>query len=250
MSDFGSGPIVVTGATGWVGRKVVDQLVKVLPQDEFLSRLRAFSSRSVVIEHVHGMSILTIPFTELPGLVNEEGCCYFLHVAFFTPDRCADLGIEAYTKINRLIIDTIVTAVKVSQIGWVVEFSSGAYADANQSMSFSAAQLYGALKLEEEHRLQEVGTTLVLRVYALIGRFINNPATYALTGGATAGAPAASTTPATSASAGSWGNCPGLPKSLIKGPLPPSSRLPGPASLGCRRPVHETLVGLSGTHRA
>ena len=43
---------------------------------------------------------------------------------------------------------------------------------------------------------------------------------------------------------------PGLPKSLIKGPLPPSSPLPGPASLGCRRPVHETLRGLSGTHRA
>ena len=42
----------------------------------------------------------------------------------------------------------------------------------------------------------------------------------------------------------------GLPKSLIKSPLPPSSRLPGPASLGCRRPVHETLGGLSGTHRA
>lgn len=182
MSEFGSGPIVVTGATGWVGRTVVDQLAKLLPQQEFRSRLRAFSSRSGVLEYVHGMSIPTMPLSELPGLVNQEGCSSFLHAAFLTPDRCAKIGIETYTKINRSITDTIVMAVKASPSARVVDFSSGAaaYAETNQAMSSPASHRYGALKLEEEHRLQDAGTTLVLRIYALTGRFIRNPASYAL----------------------------------------------------------------------
>ena len=43
---------------------------------------------------------------------------------------------------------------------------------------------------------------------------------------------------------------PGLPKSLVKGPSPPSSRLPEPASPRCRRPALEIPGESSGSHRA
>ena len=182
MREFGSSPIVVTGASGWVGRTVLEHLAKQLPPDKFRSRVRAFSSRAGVIEHVEGMSIPTMPLTELPSLVDQEGCSTFLHAAFLTPDRCAEFGTEAYVNINRSIIEIIVTAVQATTNARVVEFSSGAaaYAESNQVMSYPAANLYGVLKLEEEHRLQDVATTLVLRIYALTGRHIRQPLRYAI----------------------------------------------------------------------
>ena len=184
MSTFGSGPIVVTGASGWVGRTVLDQLAQLLSREEFRSRLRAFSSHSGVINLDDGLSIPSRPLSELPALVDQEGCSYFLHAAFLTPNRCAELGIETYTQINRSITKTIEIAVKASSKPRVVLFSSGAAAciETNQDMSSSAAQIYGALKLEEEHLLQSVASTLVLRIYALSGRFIRDSASFALGG--------------------------------------------------------------------
>lgn len=182
MSKFGSGPIVVTGASGWVGRTVLNQLAQMLPEQEFRSRLRAFSSRSGVIELVDGQTVPTRPLSDLPALVGQEGFSSFLHAAFLTPDRCAELGIETYVYINQTITQAIVEAVKSSPSPRVVEFSSGAasYAETNLCMGSPAVQLYGALKLAEEQHLQAIAPTLVLRIYGLSRSFIRNLSSYAL----------------------------------------------------------------------
>lgn len=177
-----SGMIIVTGASGWVGRSILEQLVQLMPQDELHARLRAFSSKASLIHLADGQTIVTQPLTSLPVLAEQEKCSFILHTAFLTPDRCIDIGRETYTAINRSITKLVETAVCSSPGVRVVQFSSGAAALAqlNHCRPSSSTKLYGALKLDEEQRLQAVAPTLVLRIYALSGRYIRDPRRYAI----------------------------------------------------------------------
>ena len=182
MFNFGSGPIIVTGASGWVGRTILDQLAQLLPQEELHTRLRAFSSQAGLIHLADGQSIATQPLTSLPALAEQESCSFLLHAAFLTPDRCEELGRETYTAINRSITQLVESAIRASPRVRVVHFSSGAaaFVETNRNVSSPSTQIYGALKLEEERRLQAIAPTLVLRIYALSGRHIRDPRRYAL----------------------------------------------------------------------
>lgn len=182
MFITGSGAIVVTGASGWVGRSLLEKLYTLLPREEFLARVRAFSSESGSIYLDSGLLITTQALTALPELANKETCSFFLHAAFLTPDRCASLGHESYAAINRSITKLVETAVRSCSSARVVLFSSGAaaLAETNQVKISPATLLYGDLKLEEERRLQAIVPPLKLRIYALSGRYIREPRRYAL----------------------------------------------------------------------
>ena len=182
MFDSQSGSIVVTGASGWVGRSVLDQLTQLLTQEDFQTRVRAFSSRAGFIHLIDGQSIATQPLSVLPALADQERCSFLLHAAFLTPDRCVAIGHETYTAINRSITKLVESAISASPSVRVVHFSSGAaaFAESNQALSSAATQLYGALKLEEERSLQSIASTLILRIYALSGRHMREPRRYAL----------------------------------------------------------------------
>jgi len=182
MFDSSSGTIVVTGASGWVGRTVLEHLARLLPKEEFQFRLRAFSSQGGFIRLVDGQTIETQPLSALPSLAYTEGFSFLLHAAFLTPDRFTALGLDSYTAINRSITKLVESAVSSTPAVRVVHFSSGAAAciESNQFLSSASTQLYGALKLEEEKRLQAIASTLVLRIYALSGRHIREPRRYAL----------------------------------------------------------------------
>jgi len=177
-----SGPIIVTGASGWIGRTILDQLAQLLPQEELITRLRAFSSQADLIHLDDGQSIATQPLTYLPAMAAHEGCAFLLHTAFLTPDRCPAIGHESYAAINRSITKLVESAISASPSVRVVHFSSGAaaFAESKQALSSAATQLYGALKLEEERSFQSIAPTLILRIYALSGRHMREPRRYAL----------------------------------------------------------------------
>jgi nucleoside-diphosphate-sugar epimerase len=182
MFFFGSGAIVVTGASGWVGRSLLEKLYTLLPPKEFFTRVRAFSSESGSIYLDGGLLIPTQALSALPELANKETCSLFLHAAFLTPDRCASLGHDAYAAINRSITKLVESAVLSCSSARVVLFSSGAaaLAETNQAANSDAKLLYAALKLDEERRMQSIATSLTLRIYALSGRYIREPRRYAL----------------------------------------------------------------------
>jgi nucleoside-diphosphate-sugar epimerase len=177
-----SGAIVVTGASGWIGRTLLERLYALLPHDEFISRVRPFTSKSGSICLDSGLLIPAHPLTSLPEIVNKETCAFFLHAAFLTPDRYAILGHEAYAAINRSITKQVETALRSCSAARLVLFSSGAAAlvETSQPQVSSAKLLYGSLKHEEEQRLQSLVPSLTLRIYALSGRYIREPRRYAL----------------------------------------------------------------------
>jgi nucleoside-diphosphate-sugar epimerase len=176
------GAIVITGATGWVGRTVIDQLHREWPEANLQRRLRAFSSQAGLLPLGHGQEVPLQPLVDLPRLAEQEPISALIHCAFLTPDRLAELGPQSFVDTNRAITDQVCAALRLNPEIRVVTFSSGAarLMEERGPTPTPATALYGELKLEEERRVSALATTLVLRIYALTGRHIRHPRRYAL----------------------------------------------------------------------
>lgn len=179
--------IVVTGATGWVGRTAVHELRRSISPEKFLDRVRLFASRSGSIlstgyTDLAPLSIPVFPLKDLPDLAASESLSAVLHTAFLTRDRVAQVGQDAYVATNRWITAQVASALTASPDARAVVISSGAAAVHDQELGPDlASDPYGVLKWEEEQLLLSLlPTSLVLRLYALSGRFIREPGRFAL----------------------------------------------------------------------
>ncbi len=181
------GILVVTGATGWVGRTAVHELQRLLSPEQFLSRVRLFASRSGSIlsssyAELVPFRIPVFPLKDLPALSSSEALQAVLHTAFLTRDRVGQVGQQDYVDTNRWITSQVASALTAAPDARAVVISSGAAAvhdhDSGRDL---VADPYGVLKWEEEQMLSSLlPTSLVLRLYALSGQFIREPSRFAL----------------------------------------------------------------------
>lgn len=182
------GLLVISGATGWVGRTAVHELQRRLPPALFARHVRLFASRagSLVLPGSSGAAgeMLPVhPLSSLGDLAATEPIAAVLHAAFLTRDRLATLGQDTYVNTNRLITRQVADALRLSPSARVVVISSGAAAahdHADDRAGGIAHDPYGVLKREEEQVLTDLAPGLVLRLYALSGRFIREPDRFAL----------------------------------------------------------------------
>jgi nucleoside-diphosphate-sugar epimerase len=187
-SDLGKGIIGITGATGWFGRTALHELQQLLGPESFSLRVRAFASRSRTIASTgfaDGLErpIPVAPLAELPELAAREPIDALLHTAFLTREYVERVGVETYISVNRGITDLVCRSLEAAPAARAVVISSGAAAalDAVDSLEEHLhADPYGVLKSEEEHRLGDIADTLVLRAYAVSGRFMRDPEQFAL----------------------------------------------------------------------
>lgn len=190
------GVIAVTGSTGWVGGTAIRELQRLLPAQLFVERVRLFASRPGTINleasnHAghwpgEGSSSFSLPVYGLSDLIELAGSQPLnavLHTAFLTRDRLDAVGQEVYVATNRWITAQVAQSLALAPAARAVVISSGAAA-AYESLAAPSERLaadpYGVLKLEEESILGGVASTLVLRIYALSGRFIRDPHRFAL----------------------------------------------------------------------
>jgi nucleoside-diphosphate-sugar epimerase len=187
-SVLGNGLLVVTGATGWLGRTALHELQRLLGPEAFSSRVRAFASRSRNIASTgfaDGIErvIPVAPLAELPDLAAREPIEALLHTAFLTREHVERVGVESYISVNRCIIDLVCRSLEASPFARAVVISSGAAAALDGVLCIEDhlhSDPYGVLKREEECRLGSIGNTLVLRAYAVSGRFMRDPGNFAL----------------------------------------------------------------------
>jgi len=187
-SVLGNGILVVTGATGWFGRTALHELQRLLGPEAFSRRVRAFASRSRSIAStgfVDGLerAIPIAPLAELPDLAKHEPIEALLHTAFLTREHVEHVGVEAYISVNRDITDLVRRSLEATPSARAVVISSGAAAALDAVSCFEDhlhADPYGVLKGEEERQLGDIENTLVLRAYAVSGRFMRDPRNFAL----------------------------------------------------------------------
>lgn len=182
-----SAQIVVTGATGWVGRSFLDMLRQVIPASHFNTQVLAIGSKPSTL-HLRAFSKeqeLRIPvfsLAQLPSLVADKPI-FLVHTAFLTKDRLSVYGYNDFVRINQSITSIICDALSRATSARVVEISSGAALSSlerkEDSLEF-ATDPYGFLKLQEESFISALADTQVFRIFALSGRFIRDPASFAL----------------------------------------------------------------------
>ena len=179
--------ILVTGATGWLGRSVLHELQRLIPANCFNEHVYAFGSKHGVIQstaYKDGDKI-SVPVYSLQDIssIAKGRDIRVVHMAFLTKDRLSSYGYSSFVDTNRWITDTVCHAISLAKDSRIVDISSGAAAlteERRESTVHTSVDPYGFMKLREERLLSDLSLTQVFRIYALTGRFIRDPEKFAI----------------------------------------------------------------------
>lgn len=174
--------IVLTGASGWLGRATLDLLQDALG-DDFRQRVFCFGSKQADVRLYDTQIITQQPLADLHTLSSQP--TLLLHFAFLTKDRAEKMPPADYRAANRRIRQSVLDALDVIGVEAAFLASSGAARFAADVLATPAMQLYGALKLEDEEAFaawaEKKGKKLALaRIFNLSGPHINKLPSYAL----------------------------------------------------------------------
>lgn len=186
--------IVVTGASGWLGRATLDLLRKALG-DAFAKRVFCFGSRLADLRLSEGVTITQQPLADLIMLPPQP--TLLLHFAFLTKDRADTMPEAEYCAANRAIRQAVLDALGPIGVESMFIASSGAARHADDALASPAMRLYGMLKREDEdafaHWAEACGTSATIaRIFNISGPHINKLPSYALSsfiGAALSGGP-------------------------------------------------------------
>ena len=179
--------IIITGASGWIGKNVLDQILNLSYFDKFNQNIIAFGSKDGYLDFYPSNSNrkLKVPIYSLSNInkfINSEDKLLIIHCAFLLKNKLNSLNIKKYISVNREIISLIKIALKKSAFSKIVLMSSGVV-ERQATECFSKSLFddpYQYLKHEEEKTYKMFANQiLILRVFALTGKFMNNPNTFA-----------------------------------------------------------------------
>ena len=179
---------IVTGATGWLGRNYLHYLQEKIPREEYNEKVFAYgSSEKIISSTAYGINKeINIKIRPLEDLKKKFLNCpnlYIIHTAFITREKISSHGLKKYIYLNKEISSTLKDLIKSSHGCRCVITSSGAANIAEQNKkddSFIEHNPYAYLKLHEENLLKDLAPCLILRIYALLGRFIQKPKKFAI----------------------------------------------------------------------
>jgi len=175
------GKILVTGATGWLGKSSINYL---LGNNYPIKNIIAAASANKTMDLGELSAIPVEDFFKLSPSTEIDG---IIHLAFLTRDKVDSLTFEKYVKMNSNITSKAVDLIKTVKPKWIVNVSSGAIfnpitKELEQNLENNP---YGFLKLNEERELEmtahAVGANLVIgRLWGASGKFMQLNQAYAL----------------------------------------------------------------------
>jgi UDP-glucuronate decarboxylase len=174
--------IVITGASGWIGKATLELLYNSLGAEAFARRVVAFGSSPRAIEFGEG----TIEQQALGDIAQLPSTpTLLLHLAFLTKDKVAGMDEDEYRRANRALSQTVLDVLDNIGVTAVFVASSGAAEYADDSSASAAMQVYGALKKADEDAFAAWAETrgrraVIARIFALSGPHINKHENYAL----------------------------------------------------------------------
>jgi nucleoside-diphosphate-sugar epimerase len=174
---LGNDRVLVTGASGWLGRTALDLLAPLgLPTLAVASRARIIRVGDCKIECRVWEDREVAAFA--PTVV--------LDCAFLTRDRVADLPLEEYVAANRTLTERLVYATQLAGVRLALTISSGAAVYPHDALNDPIEDNpYGYLKREAEQRLaqaaaESTAVPVVARAWSISGAHLQKPQGYAL----------------------------------------------------------------------
>jgi nucleoside-diphosphate-sugar epimerase len=174
---LGADRVLVTGASGWLGRTALDLLAPLgLPALALAGRPRTIrvGDREV----------------ECRGWDEREVAAFaptvVLDCAFLTRDRVADMSLDEYVAVNRGLTDRLVYATRLPGVRLALTVSSGAAVYPHDALDGPIEDNpYGYLKREAELRLAQAAAEtgavpVVARAWSISGAHVQKPQAYAL----------------------------------------------------------------------
>ncbi len=173
----GNDRVLVTGASGWLGRTALDLLAPLdLPTLALASRARIIrvGNREIGCRVWDDREVAAFA----PTVV--------LDCAFLTRDRVADMPLDEYVAANRILTERLVYATQLPSVRLALTVSSGAAIYPHDALDGPIEDNpYGYLKREAEHRLAEAAAEsgaipVVVRAWSISGAHVQKPQSYAL----------------------------------------------------------------------
>lgn len=162
--------IAVTGATGWLGKNFVDEILHLDHPAAALS-FKFFGSTKGYMTNLNGKKI------EVSDMYTSEiiefNPSHLIHLAFKTADYIDSLPQEAYSRVNKKIIVRVEEIIRKTNIKSVLFTTSGVNEDTKTHEKYQA---YKDLKELEKDTLLKVCEkksikTLQMRIWAVTGNY-------------------------------------------------------------------------------
>jgi nucleoside-diphosphate-sugar epimerase len=162
--------ILVTGASGWLGRSLLSKLLPVVERGNLMTV--ASRDRDLLVDG-HRVEIRT--WTDEDA--EQFAPTHVVHLAYLTRDRMASLGADRYAAENTALTARVMKMLAWPSVRALVHTSSGAALAV-------APEPYGLLKRDEERLFQDAcsqrGITCVTcRVWSVSGPHVLEPGKYA-----------------------------------------------------------------------
>ena len=174
---LGNDRVLVTGASGWLGRTALDLLAPLgLPTLAVASRARIIRVGDCEIECRVWEDREVAAFA--PTVV--------LDCAFLTRDRVADMPLGDYVAANRTLTERLVYATQLAGVRLALTISSGAAVYPHDALDRRVEHNpYGYLKREAEYRLAQAAAEsgavpVVARAWSISGAHVQKAQGYAL----------------------------------------------------------------------
>ncbi len=174
--------IVITGASGWIGRSTLEMLNSTLGP-ALSARVHAFGSTAGTLTLRSGVQVPIQPLGDLLKL--RIGPHLLAHYAFATREFVSTLGFSEYIRRNEAITDLVLAHLQRAAPAGIIYLSSGAV----HLGSDLEINPYGVLKARDEvvfgravsDSAQSNSQRLVIpRLFNLAGPFLNKPDRFVL----------------------------------------------------------------------
>jgi nucleoside-diphosphate-sugar epimerase len=171
------GGVAVTGASGWIGSALVDQLIALLPPEGSIA-LRLFGSAPRTLE-IRGRQLAVESLADAVPL--GDGEWLVLHLAVVGADRLGDAP-DQLTAANLAVLDQALRLAETAAVRRFVHASSGAI---HQTDASGRKRAYGDMKRAQENHVRawaaRTGAPLLMpRIFNVGGPYINHITSYAL----------------------------------------------------------------------
>ncbi|OBK96586.1 nucleoside-diphosphate sugar epimerase [Mycobacterium asiaticum] len=174
---LGTDRVLITGASGWLGRTALDLLAPLeLPTLALASQARTIRVGNREVECRVWDDRAVAAFA--PTVV--------LDCAFLTRDRVAGMPLAEYVAINRVLTERLCYATMLPDVRLSLTVSSGAAVHPHDALDGRVEDNpYGYLKREAEHRLAQAAAEsgavpVIVRAWSIAGAHMQKPQNYAL----------------------------------------------------------------------